>query len=73
MQENTTFEDAYKRLESILKKLSSGETALEDSLKLYEEADSLINQCNEKLVFAEQKIEQLIKKRSGEVAVEAIE
>ena len=73
MQENLSFEDAYKRLESILKKLSSGETPLEDSLKLYEEADGLINQCNDKLVFAEKKIEQLIKKRSGEVAVEAFE
>ncbi|MBP9841971.1 MAG: exodeoxyribonuclease VII small subunit [Simkaniaceae bacterium] len=73
MQENHSFEDAYKRLESILKKLSSGETPLEDSLKLYEEADELISQCNKKLVFAEQKIEQLIKKRNGEVAVEAFE
>ncbi|HSX12224.1 MAG TPA: exodeoxyribonuclease VII small subunit [Rhabdochlamydiaceae bacterium] len=39
-------------------------------MKLYEEADQLIASCNQKLTTAEQKIEVLMKNRSGEVAVD---
>jgi exodeoxyribonuclease VII small subunit len=65
-----SFEQAYQRLEIILQKLSSGEVALEDSLKLYEEADKLISACSQKLTSAEQKIQTLIKNRGGDVAVD---
>ena len=68
-----SFETAFARLEEILEKMNSETVSLDESLKLYEEADELISQCNKKLIFAEQKIEQLIKKRNGEVAVEAFE
>lgn len=60
-----SFEEAYKRLEKILDALSSGETPLEKSLELYEEANSLISLCSNKLTQAEQKIEKLIKSREG--------
>ena len=60
-----SFETAYKRLEEILEHLNLGEVALEKSLELYEEADSLITICNEKLNSAEQKIQTLIKNRNG--------
>ena len=60
-----SFEMAYKRLEEILEHLNVGEVALEKSLELYEEADSLITICNEKLNSAEQKIQTLIKNRNG--------
>lgn len=56
---------AYKRLEEILEHLNIGEVALEKSLELYEEADNLITICNQKLHFAEQKIQTLIKNRNG--------
>ncbi|GAB4191838.1 MAG: hypothetical protein Tsb0015_13850 [Simkaniaceae bacterium] len=62
-----TFEKAYARLEEILEKLNSGEIALEESLKLYEEADKLITACSKKLNEAEQKIQILIKNRNGDV------
>jgi exodeoxyribonuclease VII small subunit len=60
------FEESYSRLEDILEKMNSGKVSLDDSLKLYEEADQLIVACQKKLVEAEKKIEIMIKNRSGE-------
>lgn len=69
-QEILSFEKAFERLEEILEKMNSGKTPLEESLKLFEEAEKLIQICNSRLVAAEQKIEQLIKHK-GEIAVDA--
>lgn len=63
------FEAAFARLEEILEKMNSGTVSLDDSLKLYEEADRLINLCSRKLNDAERKIETLIKNRSGELTL----
>lgn len=65
----TTFEEAYARLEEILEKMNSGKISLDDSLKLYEEADKLIGSCNKRLTEAEKKIEMLLKNRSGELVL----
>ena len=64
------FEEAYSRLEEILQAMNSGKVALDDSLKLYEEADKLIVACQKKLTEAEKKIEILVKNRSGELATD---
>lgn len=66
----TTFEEAYTRLEEILEKMNSGKISLDDSLKLYEEADKLIGSCNKRLTEAEKKIEMLLKSRSGELVLD---
>ncbi|HUD02297.1 MAG TPA: exodeoxyribonuclease VII small subunit, partial [Rhabdochlamydiaceae bacterium] len=47
-----------------------GKASLDDSLKLYEEADKLIVTCQKKLSEAEKKIEMMIKNRSGEVVLD---
>lgn len=60
-----TFEQSYARLEEILEKMNSGKVSLDESLKLYEEADKLIGSCNKRLVEAEKKIEVLLKNRSN--------
>ncbi len=65
-----SFEAAYARLEEILEKMNSGKVSLEDSLKLYEEADKLITSCGKRLTEAEKKIEILIKNREGEVLLD---
>lgn len=67
--EPCTFEKAYERLEEILEKMNGGNLPLEESLKLYEEADVLLRSCHEKLTTAEQKIEVLIKLRSGDLSL----
>lgn len=66
---DVTFEAAFERLEQILEKMHSGSISLDDSLKLYEEADRLICVCSKKLNDAERKIELLIKSRSGELSL----
>jgi exodeoxyribonuclease VII small subunit len=66
-KKDQTFEKAIVRLEEILEKMNSGTVALEESMHLYEEADSLISYCGKQLNQAEKKIETLIKKRDGEL------
>jgi exodeoxyribonuclease VII small subunit len=63
-QEVLSFEKAFERLEQILEKMNSGKTPLEESLKLFEEAEKLIGNCSSRLTQAEQKIEQLIKNKT---------
>ena len=65
-----TFESAFERLEQILEKMNSGKISLEDSLRLFEEAEGLIRTCNGRLISSEQRIEALIKQR-GQVALDA--
>lgn len=62
-----SFEAAFARLEEILERLNAGTISLDDSLKLYEEADKLIATCNKRLNEAERKIEILVKNRNGEL------
>ena len=64
-----SFEAAFARLEEILEKLNTGSISLDDSLKLYEEADKLIAQCNKRLTDAERKVEILVKNRNGELTI----
>ena len=70
-QDNQSFEKAYTRLEQILETLNSTQVSLEDSLKLFEEANSLIVGCEKKLSFAEQKVESLLKNRDGSIATDS--
>lgn len=62
----TKFEERFGRLEEILEKMNSGKVPLEQSLKLYEEADKLLSSLGEELSNAEKKIEMLVKKRDAE-------
>lgn len=64
MDNSLSFEQAYKRLEEILDLLNNSQISLEDSLKVYEEADKLIQLCSEKLNHAEQKVQVLVKNRN---------
>jgi exodeoxyribonuclease VII small subunit len=61
------FETAFSRLEEILNRLNTGTISLDDSLKLYEEADQLIRVCSHRLNEAERRIEILVKNRQGEL------
>ncbi len=62
-----SFEKAFSRLEEILEKMNGGSLSLEDSIRLYEEADKLIQLCSGKLIQAEAKIEMLVKNREGDL------
>lgn len=64
-EKQSTFEEAYERLEIILAKMNQEQVSLDTALALYEEADTLIASCQKRLNEAEQKIEVLLKKRDG--------
>lgn len=68
-QSEHSFEEAFTRLEHILERMNSGTVSLDESLKLYEEADKLITICNKRLTDAERKIEILSKNRTGELVL----
>lgn len=67
---NVSFEESFKKLESILQRLNEGKVTLDESLKLFEVANSLIISCNAKLKNAEQKIQTLLKDREGKLVIE---
>ncbi len=54
------FEKKLTRLEQIVEKMESGDLALEDSLKLFEEGVKLSRDCNTQLTDAEQKVKMLL-------------
>lgn len=60
MAETMTFEKAITRLEQIVGILESGQSTLDDSLKLFEEGTKLTAFCSRSLKEAEQKIVKLI-------------
>ncbi|MEZ5314822.1 MAG: exodeoxyribonuclease VII small subunit [Chlamydiales bacterium] len=64
------FEKAFARLEVILERMNSGNVPLDESLKLYEEADQLIIGCSSRLSEVEERIEILIKRRDGKIEID---
>ena len=54
-----SFEDALKRLESIVQQLESGDVPLETSIALYGEGDRLRAQCETRLKAAQARIDQI--------------
>lgn len=54
-----SFEAALQRLEAIVRQLESGDAPLEDSIRLYAEAQKLRTHCEGKLSAAEARIAEL--------------
>jgi len=61
------FEEALKKLETIVEAMESDELPLEALLARYEEGTRLVKQCQDKLAEAELKISQLEKTAAGEL------
>ena len=61
-----SFEDALKRLETIVQRLESGEASLEDSITLYTEGQGLKAHCEAKLQLATMRIEAIQQNDAGE-------
>ncbi|MBR4475109.1 MAG: exodeoxyribonuclease VII small subunit [Alphaproteobacteria bacterium] len=60
MEENKlSFEEAYKQLSELVKKMESGELSLADSVAAYEQGIKLKAYCEQMLKEAELKIETL--------------
>lgn len=54
-----SFEEALKRLETIVHRLESGEEALDEAIRLYAEGDALRAQCEKRLSDAQARIEKI--------------
>ena len=66
------FEDALKKLETIVTAMESEELPLETLLAKYEEGNRLARICQEKLAEAELKIQQLEKTAAGEMKLKPL-
>lgn len=64
------FETSLAKLEDVVKRLESGELALDDALKAFEEGVKHAAICNRKLNEAEKKIELLLKQKDGSFRTE---
>ena len=68
-----TFETAFERIEQILAQMNGGQVPLDESLKLFEEADRLLRFCAERLTLAEQEVECVMKGRNGELLLDGLQ
>ena len=66
------FEEALKRLESIVEAMESEELPLETLLGKYEEGTRLAKICQDKLAEADLKIQQLEKNAAGEIKLKPL-
>ena len=62
------FEEAYGKLEAIVKRLEEGNLSLEEALKAFEEGVRLARLCSRKLDEAEKKVEILLKESDGRLS-----
>ena len=63
-----SFEEALRKLESIVESMESGEVPLADLLARFEEGTRLLQACEARLKEAELRIEQLKKQKDGTAA-----
>ena len=66
------FEEALKKLETIVAAMEAEDLPLETLLAKYEEGTRLAKACQEKLVEAELKIQQLEKTAAGEMKLKPL-
>ncbi|MDT8380042.1 MAG: exodeoxyribonuclease VII small subunit [Desulfotignum sp.] len=69
----TTFENALKQLETIVKEMESGDLPLEQALKKYETGIEKVRYCMEILDSTEKKITQLTLDLDGSVSESTFE
>ena len=67
------FEEALKKLETIVEAMESEDLPLETLLTRFEEGARLAQVCQTKLADAELKIQQLEKQSSGEITLKSLE
>ena len=63
-----TFETALTELETIVKKLETGDVDLEQSIVLYERGTQLKAHCESKLATAKEKVEKITLSASGAIS-----
>lgn len=70
--ENLPFEEALKKLETIVEAMESEDLPLEALLEKYEEGTRLAKVCQDKLAEADLKIQQLERNAAGEMKLKPL-
>ena len=65
-EQEATFEEAIKKLETAVEQLEEGNLPLADALKLFEDGLKSSNICRARLEEARQRVEALVKESGGE-------
>ena len=73
MSDKRSFEDKMLRLEQIVKAMERGEVPLEESLKLFQEGTSLVQDCSKMLDDAQQQVTKIMTQPDGTPAEEVFE
>lgn len=60
-----SFEDALKRLETIVQKLESGDETLDNAITLYAEGAKLREACEARLKVAQERIDRIVLSADG--------
>lgn len=60
-----SFEEALKELESVVRRLESGDAPLDESIDLYARGDALRAHCQARLDAAQARIEAIVADRDG--------
>jgi exodeoxyribonuclease VII small subunit len=68
-EKERSFEQAFHRLEQILERMNAPDVTLEESLLLFEEANTLTGLCHRRLQDAEKRVDLLVKNRQGELSI----
>ncbi|MGI4953739.1 MAG: exodeoxyribonuclease VII small subunit [Janthinobacterium lividum] len=68
-----SFEDALSELEKIVRGLEGGQQKLEDAITSYERGAALRRHCEAKLSEAEARVQAIVERADGTLAVKAME
>ena len=66
-----SFEEALRALEDVVRRLESGEVALDDSSGLYERGEALRKHCQARLDAAQARIERIVAGPDGQAQAAA--
>ena len=72
-KEEQNFEDSFKELETIVRRLEDEQLTLDESLVLFEKGIRLSRFCHQKLAEVEKKIELILADAKGEPKTEPFE
>lgn len=67
MEDNETFEEKMKRLESIVEKFEKEELGIEESLQYFQEGMKLGSECKKILESIELKVQKIIKEEDMKI------
>ena len=68
-----SFEDALAELEKIVRGLEGGQQKLEDAIACYERGAALRRHCETKLAQAEARVQAIVERADGSLALKAME